>query len=89
MGSDMKTQICPGTVVRRDAAQAPATAGGWSAARFVQNASLIVLFGMASSGLLAILFIFITLHRRTSRLRRFMWRRYSKLRGKRGKGANA
>jgi iron complex outermembrane receptor protein len=39
----MNAQICPGTGVRKDAAQAPATAGAWSAARFVQHAALIVL----------------------------------------------
>jgi len=33
------------------------------------SASLIVLFGLASSGLLAILFLLITLHRRTARIR--------------------
>jgi len=44
------------------------------------TASLIVIFGLASSGLLAILFLFITLNRRTARIRRslqkflFTWR---------------
>lgn len=36
------------------------------------TASLIVIFGLASSGLLAILFLFITLHRRTARIRRYL-----------------
>jgi hypothetical protein len=36
------------------------------------TASLIVLFGLASSGLLAILFLFVTLRRRTARLRRYL-----------------
>ena len=40
------------------------------------SASLIVIFGLASSGLLAILFLFVTLNRRTSRLRRLIWRRF-------------
>jgi uncharacterized protein YdaL len=38
------------------------------------SASLIVLFGLASSGLLAILFLFVTLRRRTARIRRFIQR---------------
>jgi len=48
------------------------------------SASLIVLFGIISSGLLAILFIFIMIHRRTHRIRRFirhqviLWRRKGK-----------
>ena len=33
------------------------------------SASLIVLFGLVSSGLLAILFLFISIHRRTRRMR--------------------
>jgi len=40
------------------------------------TASLIVIFGLASSGLLAFLFLFVTLNRRTSRLRRTLWRRF-------------
>ena len=35
-------------------------------------ASLIVLFGMASTGLLAILFLFVTLRKRTHKIRRFV-----------------
>ena len=48
------------------------------------SASLIVLFGIISSGLLAILFVFIMIHRRTHRIRRFIrhqvitWRRKGK-----------
>jgi len=41
----------------------------------VVTASLIVIFGLASSGLLAFLFLFVTLNRRTSRIRRLIWRR--------------
>jgi uncharacterized protein YdaL len=37
----------------------------------VVTASLIVLFGLASTGLLAFLFLFVTLHRRTAKLRKF------------------
>jgi iron complex outermembrane receptor protein len=40
----METQICQGTGAREDAGRAPATSGGWSAARFAQHACLIVLF---------------------------------------------
>jgi hypothetical protein len=41
------------------------------------SASLIVLFGLASSGLFAVLFLFIRLHRRTYRIRRFFGRMFT------------
>jgi uncharacterized protein YdaL len=46
------------------------------------SASLIVLFGLVSSGLLAILILFITINRRTHRIRRLFWRRMRELRRK-------